>query len=124
MLRGWKLHQFDGVTAFLHGDIDSSIYVELLEGLKRTRVRGLKQAPRIWYQCVHRVPVSHGFTMAQSDHCVWRTTAADFFMLDFTFPDLLPLRIQKLPREAVIVTIAELEVRIIDFDSGRREILF
>jgi len=29
VLRGWKLHQFDAVTAFLHGDIDSSVYMEL-----------------------------------------------------------------------------------------------
>ena len=27
--------------------------------------------PRIWYQCVHRVLAAHGFTMAQSDNCVF-----------------------------------------------------
>ncbi|KAJ9481118.1 hypothetical protein VN97_g12383 [Penicillium thymicola] len=64
VLRGWKLHQFDAVTAFLHGDIDSSVYNELLEGFEepgyvcqlRRSLYGLKQAPRIWYQRVHRVP--------------------------------------------------------------------
>ncbi|KAJ5862916.1 hypothetical protein N7455_006984 [Penicillium solitum] len=78
-LRGWKLHQFDAVTAFLHGDVDSSIYMELPEGfeepgyvyrLRRSLYR-LKQAPRIWYQYVHRVLAAHGFTMAESDNCVF-----------------------------------------------------
>jgi hypothetical protein len=79
VLRGWKLHQFDAVTAFLHGDVDSSIYMELPEGFEepgyvcrlRHSLYGLKQAPRIWYQCVHRVLASHGFTMAQSDNCMF-----------------------------------------------------
>jgi transposase InsO family protein len=79
VLCGWKLHQFDAVTAFLHGDVDSSIYMELPEGFAedgsvcrlRRSLYGLKQAPRIWYQCVHRVLVAHGFTMAQSDNCVF-----------------------------------------------------
>jgi hypothetical protein len=78
-LRGWKLHQFDAVTAFLHGDVDSSIYMELPEGFEepgyvcrlRRSLYGLKQAPRIWYQCVHRVLAAHGFTMAESDNCVF-----------------------------------------------------
>ncbi|OQE08426.1 hypothetical protein PENFLA_c135G06338 [Penicillium flavigenum] len=79
VLRGWKLHQFDAVTAFLHGDVDSSIYMELPEGFEEPgyvcrllrSLYGLKQAPRIWYQCVHRVLAAHGFTMAQSDNCVF-----------------------------------------------------
>jgi transposase InsO family protein len=77
VLRGWKLHQFDAVTAFLHGD--SSIYMELPEGFEepgyvcrlRRSLYGLKQAPRIWYQCVLRVLAARGFTMAQSDNCVF-----------------------------------------------------
>ncbi|OQD78121.1 hypothetical protein PENANT_c086G01457 [Penicillium antarcticum] len=79
VLRGWKLHQFDAVTAFLHGDVDSSIYMELPEGFEepgyvcrlRRSLYGLKQAPRIWYQCVQRVLAARGFTMAQSDNCVF-----------------------------------------------------
>ncbi|KAJ9484061.1 hypothetical protein VN97_g9328 [Penicillium thymicola] len=79
VLRGWKPHQFDAVTALLHGDVDSSIYMELPEGFEelgyvcrlRRSLYGLKQAPRIWYQCVQRVLAARGFTMAQSDNCVF-----------------------------------------------------
>jgi hypothetical protein len=79
VLKGWKIHQFDAVTAFLHGDADTVIYMELPEGFQeegyvchlRRSLYGLKQAPRIWYQCVKRVLVSHGFTMAHSDNSVF-----------------------------------------------------
>jgi hypothetical protein len=79
VLKGWKLHQFDAVTAFLHGDADTVIYMELPEGFQeegyvcclRRSLYGLKQAPRIWYQCVQRVLVAHGLTMAYSDNCVF-----------------------------------------------------
>ena len=37
----------------------------------RRSLYGLKHTPRIWYQCVHRVLVAHGFTMAQADSCVF-----------------------------------------------------
>ncbi|KAI1828784.1 hypothetical protein CBS147337_10411 [Penicillium roqueforti] len=40
-VRGWKLHQFDAVTAFLHGDVDSSIYMELPEGFEEPGPRGV-----------------------------------------------------------------------------------
>lgn len=79
VLKGWKLHQFDAMTAFLHGDIDAEIYMELPEGFRedgyvcrlRRSLYGLKQAPRIWYQCVQRALKKHGFIMAQSDNCVF-----------------------------------------------------
>ncbi|KAJ5267248.1 hypothetical protein N7478_010056 [Penicillium angulare] len=36
VLREWELYQFDAVTAFLHGDVDSSIYTELPEGYEES----------------------------------------------------------------------------------------
>ncbi|KAJ5267498.1 hypothetical protein N7478_010306 [Penicillium angulare] len=66
VLRGWKLHQFDTVTAFLHGFEEPGYVCRL-----RRSLYGLKQAPRIWYQCAHRLLAAHGFTMAQSDNCVF-----------------------------------------------------
>jgi hypothetical protein len=76
---GCKIHQIDAVTAFLHGDVDSFIYMELPEGFEepgyvcrlRRSLYGLKQAPRTWYQWVHRVLAAHGFTMTQPDNCVF-----------------------------------------------------
>lgn len=79
VLQGWTFRHLDAKTAFLHGDADTAIYMELPEGFTeegyvcrlRRSLYGLKQAPRIWYQCVKRVLVAHGFTMAEADNCVF-----------------------------------------------------
>jgi hypothetical protein len=45
--------------------------VEGYVGRLRISLYGLKQTPRIWYQCVKRVLLAHNFTMAESDNCVF-----------------------------------------------------
>ena len=79
VLRGWKIRHLDAKTAFLHGDADTALYMELPEGFQeegyvcrlRRSLYGLKQAPRIWYHCVKRLLTKHNFTMAESDNCVF-----------------------------------------------------
>ena len=56
---GWKVWQLDVGTAFLHGDLDTEVYMEQPEGYQhgdRNKVcklsrciYGLKQAPRAWF---------------------------------------------------------------------------
>jgi hypothetical protein len=57
--RGWKVHQLDVKTAFLHGDIDVDVYMEQHDGFVEGTnlvctlqkcMCGLKQAPRAWYE--------------------------------------------------------------------------
>ncbi len=54
-----ELHQMDVVTAFLHGDLDKNIYMEVPDGFKDSSrhnlvckllkaLYGLKRAPRLW----------------------------------------------------------------------------
>ena len=57
---GWNLQHFDVKNAFLHGEIEKEIYMELLPGyggktiantiskLKKA-LYGLKQSPRAWF---------------------------------------------------------------------------
>jgi hypothetical protein len=123
VLRGWKLHQFDAVTAFLHGDVDSSIYMELPEGFEedgyvcrlRRSLYGPKQAPRIWYQCVHRVLVAYGFTMAQSDNCVFYqpNCIVCVYVDDFLVPAAGDAEIQQLRR------VLESEFKLSDLGTPR-----
>jgi hypothetical protein len=60
---GWKIHQMDVKTTFLHGIIQEEIYVKQPLGFKaysgeshvcrlKKAVYRLKQAPRAWYSCI------------------------------------------------------------------------
>src|SRR3954464_10360775 len=55
----WEIHRMDVKTAFLAGDLDEQIFMELPEGINtpenticelKKSLYGLKQAPRVWYQ--------------------------------------------------------------------------
>ena len=54
-MKKWQLQHWDAVGAFLHGDIDTEIYMEMPEGYEKPgyvyclakSLYGLKQAPRI-----------------------------------------------------------------------------
>ena len=75
---GWKLHQMDVKTTFLHGIIEQEVYIEQPEGFifqeKDSRVckqkkalYGLKQAPRAWYGPINGYLVNLGFTKSDVD---------------------------------------------------------
>ena len=58
--RGYVMHQLDVKTAFVHGEMDSQVYVSPPQGISictetevlnlKKGLYGLKQAPRFWYQ--------------------------------------------------------------------------
>ena len=80
---GLEVHQMDVVTAFLAGELEEEIYMELPEGfqvgkddedlvcLLRKSLYGLKQAPRVWNQQIRRFLKSIGFEPTYSDPCVY-----------------------------------------------------
>lgn len=69
--RDWPLHQMDVHNAFLYGDLDEEIYMDLPPGLRRQgesklcRLRkslyGLKQASRQWYAKFTNALMAAGF---------------------------------------------------------------
>lgn len=71
----WKLHHMDTDTAFLHGHLKESIYMEPPEGfdfggkvLKLNKcIYGLKQAPLVWYETLKAKFESQGFTISHAD---------------------------------------------------------
>jgi transposase InsO family protein len=78
-----EIEQMDVKTAFLHGKIEETIYVEQPTGyeqqgkvcLLRKGLYGLKQAPRMWYKTLHDFLVESGFHRTQADHSVFVTDA-------------------------------------------------
>ena len=79
---GWPLRQFDVKNAFLHGDLDEEIYMDLPPGFTTTcdigkvcRLRkslyGLKQSPRAWFGRFAQSMRNYGFKQTQADHTLF-----------------------------------------------------
>lgn len=76
--RGWEILQFDVKTAFLYGDLDEEVYMEQPPGfgedspnyicrLKKS-LYGLRQAPRVWNQTLHKFLIKIGLERLDSDY--------------------------------------------------------
>jgi hypothetical protein len=76
----WKVHQLDVKTAFLHGDIDTVVYMQQPEGFEtghnlvcrlKKCLYGLKQAPRAWYEKLSAFLQELGFAPNIADPSIW-----------------------------------------------------
>lgn len=79
--QGWKLQQFDIKNAFLHGDLEEEIYMDVPPGfgsntgqvvcrLKKA-LYGLKQSPRAWFGRFAKVMLNLGYKQSQGDHTLF-----------------------------------------------------
>ncbi|UYV73987.1 hypothetical protein LAZ67_11001719 [Cordylochernes scorpioides] len=82
-----EIMQFDIKTAFLNGDLDEDIYMQIPEGkevenknlvckLKKS-LYGLKQSPRIWNEKFTYFLKQFQLTQSQADPCVFYQTKTD-----------------------------------------------
>ncbi|MCO5607973.1 hypothetical protein L7F22_062175 [Adiantum nelumboides] len=84
-IQDMELVQMDVKTAFLHGDLDETVYMKQLEHFvneptKPTKAElvcklrkvlyGLKQGSRQWYQKFDKFMQSQGYTRSQEDQCL------------------------------------------------------
>ena len=80
--KNWELHQLDVKTAFLHGDLMETIYMEQPEGfikpgdedkvcLLKKSLYGLKQSSRQWYMRFGEYMQRIGFERSLYDSCVF-----------------------------------------------------
>jgi hypothetical protein len=78
-LLDWDISNVDIDSAFLHGNIDTEVYIELPEGfyppnqcgkLKKS-IYSLKQAPPIWAQTLYKILRDLGLTQLQSEHSLF-----------------------------------------------------
>lgn len=80
--RSWPIHQLDVKNAFLHGDLQETVYMHQPPGfVDRTAPRhvcrlrkslyGLKQAPRAWFQRFATFIMSRGFRSSVSDNSLF-----------------------------------------------------
>jgi len=78
----WDLQQFDVKNAFLHGELEEEIYMDLPPGydgqvavgtvckLKKA-LYGLKQSPRAWFGRFTKVMINLGYKQSQEDHTLF-----------------------------------------------------
>jgi hypothetical protein len=78
-LLNWDISNVDIDSAFLHGNIDTEVYIELPKGFYSPdkcgkllkSIYGLKQAPRIWAQTLYKILRELGLVQLQSEHSVF-----------------------------------------------------
>jgi len=79
---GWPLHQLDVKNAFLHGDLQEEVYMELPPGFSKPKINGkvcrlkkylygLKQSPRAWFDRFRRALCGMGYKQCNGDHTVF-----------------------------------------------------
>src|SRR5438270_2731243 len=79
---GWPLHQVDIKNAFLHGDLQEEVYVEMPPGFgtqqttgKVCRLKkslyGLKQSPRAWFDRFRQAMCKVGYKQSNGDHTMF-----------------------------------------------------
>lgn len=68
------VHQMDVVGAFLHGDIDESVYIKLPSGetckLNKS-LYGLKKSPKYWNKRFDEFMTKENFSKSKNDHCLY-----------------------------------------------------
>jgi Reverse transcriptase (RNA-dependent DNA polymerase) len=80
--QGWFLHHLDVNNAFLHGDLEETVYMDqppdFIDPIHPTHVcklnkalYHLKQTPRAWFQKLRSFLLSNGFKSSQSDHSLF-----------------------------------------------------
>jgi Reverse transcriptase (RNA-dependent DNA polymerase) len=78
----WSLHQFDVKNAFLHGNLEEEIYMEVPPGYKssssvsmvcklKKALYGLKQSPRAWFGRFCGAMKKYGYKQSDFDHSLF-----------------------------------------------------
>ncbi|PNX88803.1 pentatricopeptide repeat-containing protein mitochondrial-like, partial [Trifolium pratense] len=77
----WPLHQFDVKNAFLHGNLNEEVYMDIPPGFVPSQAKvvcklqkalyGLKQSPRAWFGRFNTAMKKFGFKQSHSDHTLF-----------------------------------------------------
>ncbi|RVX16317.1 Retrovirus-related Pol polyprotein from transposon RE1 [Vitis vinifera] len=84
----WQLLQYDVKNAFLHGDLDEGIYMNIPPGFEgntgnkvcklKKALYGLKQSPRAWFGIFAKVMKEFGYKQSQEKHEVKQRLTTEF----------------------------------------------
>ena len=128
-----ECEQMDVVTAFLNGDLEEDIYMEIPEGLRTPEnegmvckllksLYGLKQAPRQWYAKIHQYLLDNlNFSSSDNDPCLYvRNSKSGIVIVALYVDDLLILGSCK---SEIAVIKGELSARFEMKDMGAAKVM-
>ncbi|PRQ37607.1 putative RNA-directed DNA polymerase [Rosa chinensis] len=81
--KDWPLHQFDVKNAFLNGNLEEEVYMDVPPGVKnypsevgkvcklKKSLYGLKQSPRAWFGRFSKSMRAFGYRQSNSDHTLF-----------------------------------------------------
>lgn len=96
--RGWKLHQLDVKSAFLHGELEEDVYVDQPKGYKKKgseqmvyklhkALYRLKQAPRAWFIRLESYFIKEGFIRSPSEQTLFVKKKGDDILIVSIYVD-------------------------------------
>ncbi|GAU32111.1 hypothetical protein TSUD_357950 [Trifolium subterraneum] len=101
-MKGWNVYQLDVKNAFLHGELNETVYVEQpLSFIKKgseykvyrlhKALYGLKQAPRAWYSKIEQYFIMEGFEKCPHEHTLFvkRNDDSDLLIISLYVDDLI-----------------------------------
>jgi hypothetical protein len=94
----WPLQQFDVKNAFLHGDLEEEVYMEVPPGFSspvsagkvcrlKKALYGLKQSPRAWFGRFSKAMVSFGYRQSHADHTMFIKRGTDTIAVLIVYVD-------------------------------------
>ncbi|KAJ3701119.1 hypothetical protein LUZ61_004824 [Rhynchospora tenuis] len=94
----WSIQQLDVNNAFLHGDIEETVYMEQPPGFSdpthpnyvcklNKAIYGLKQAPRAWFFKLKQFLLANGFKSTQSDYSLFVYQSAQVIIYLLVYVD-------------------------------------
>lgn len=78
----WEIYQMDVKNAFLHGDLQEEVYMEIPLGFETNQtigkvlrlhrsLYGLKQSPRAWFDRFRQAMLKMGYSQSNADHTLF-----------------------------------------------------